>query len=366
MFNNILVPLDGSALATGVLPHVTALTQAFGANLTLLRVLEGYDSPGNIGDPVDWQLHKAEAQTYLNGLGLSGTAKLGHAPSLKIIEGPAAPGIIDYAQSQAFDLVALSSHGHGGLNGWNVSSVVQKVIDRVRKSVLLIRSYGPSLEDYATEPWHAFRYRRILVPLDGSQRAETILPMVTALAHHYDAELLLVHIIAKPDMVGRMPMGVGDSRLLDQMVERKRVQAVQHFATLQSRLPVTWQLRIDARANVAATLHDIVEKEAADLVVLSAHGHSCRQEWSYGSIASSFLTYGATPLLIMQDLLPHEILPSQAERMAMDDQPPREVAHMREPSRWDTFKAQDQSSPLWHRTVSMRSRIETLCPSQHW
>lgn len=334
MFNNILVPLDGSTLATGVLPHVVAFTQALGSNLTFLRVLEGYDTPSNISDPVDWQLHKAAAQIYLNELGRDAIQHLGQAPTLKMLEGPAAKGIVEYAQNQPFDLVALSSHGHGGINGWNMSSIVQKVIDRVRKSVLLIRSYEPAPEDFATNPWQGFRYRRILVPLDGSQRAEIVIPLVTALAQYYEAELLLVHIIATPEVIGRMPIGIGDSSLLAQMVERKRAQAAQHFASLQPRLPVTWKLHIDARTNVAATLHDLAEKEAADLVVLSAHGHSCRQEWSYGSIASSFLTYGTTPLLIMQDLLPHEILLSKAERVADDVPPLRKSAHKVETNDW--------------------------------
>ena len=160
-----------------------------------MHVLDGYVTPENIGDPVDWQLQKVEAQTYLNQLGLDGADGLGKAPSLKIVEGPVARGIIEYAQHQDFDLVALSSHGQGGISGWNTSSVVQKVIDRVRKSVLLIRAYEPIPKDYAANHWQAFRYRRILVPLDGSQRSEQVLLMVTALAHAYEAELLLVHII---------------------------------------------------------------------------------------------------------------------------------------------------------------------------
>ncbi|HRW04984.1 MAG TPA: universal stress protein [Caldilineaceae bacterium] len=342
VFNNILVPLDGSALATCVLPHVVSLTQALGSNLMLMHVLDDYDTPGRIDDPVDWPCKKAEIQSYLNRLSTDGATKLGKAPSLKLIEGPAERGIIEYAQHQDVDLVALSSHGQGGLSGWNTSSVAQKVIDRVRKSILLIRAYEPVSEDYTAGHWRAFRYRRILVPLDGSQRAEQVLPMATALAHAHEAELLLVHIIAKPESIGRVPVGAGDTRLLDQMIERKRAQAIQHFTSLQSRLPVVWQLRIDARANVAATLHNIVEKEKADLVILSAHGHSGRHEWSYGSIASSFLTYGTTPLLILQDLQPHEILSSKVERAAGDIQSPPNVIPKHDPDLWDYLREPTQ------------------------
>ena len=324
MFDKVLVPLDDSALATCVLPHVAAMAQALGSRLTLLRVLEGYDEPGGAVNAVDWQLHKAEAQSYLNALGVGSDNEMDQSPSLQLLEGPAAQGIIEYAQKHDFDLVALSSHGHGGLNGWNVSSVVQKVIDRVRKSILLVRAYEPS--SINAENWEAFRYRRIIVPLDGSQRAEFVLPMVTALAQYHKAELLLVHVIAKPEMIWRMPLTAKDNVLLEQMMERNRAQATQHFATLQTRLPVAWQLRMETSINVAATLHSMVEETEADLVVLSAHGHSGLQKWSYGSITASFLTHGTTPLLIMQDFPSQKIALSQAERVAQGPQPRLEMA----------------------------------------
>jgi len=315
MFNRILVPLDGSALATCVLPHVVAMTQAMGSNLTLLRLLEGYDAPGGAVNPIDWQLHKAEAQCYLNTLGGRVEQQVKRAPNLQIVEGPAPKGIIEYAQQAECDLVALSSHGHGGLNGWNVSSVVQKVIDRVRKSILLVRAYEPPMA-YTEDNWSAFRYRRIVVPLDGSQRAEFVLPMVTALANYYETELLLVHVVARPEMIWRMPLAPEDSLVLEEMMERNRAQISQSFTALQARLPLVSQLDIQLSTNVAATLHSLVAQAEADLVVLTAHGHSGQTQWPYGSIAASFLTYGTTPLLLMQDLLPHEIPLSKAERMA--------------------------------------------------
>lgn len=315
MFNEILVPLDGSALATCVLPHVVAMTKALGSNLTLLRVLEGYDAPGRAINPVDWHLHKAEAQSYLNTLGLRVDEAIDRPATQQMVEGPAAQGVIEYTQKYPIDLVALSSHGEGGLNGWNVSSVVQKVIDRVRKSILLVRAYEPTLAA-AEDDWDAFRYRRILVPLDGSQRAEFVLPLVTALAHYYEAEIIFVHVVARPEMIWRMPLAAEDNGLVEEMMERYRAQANQAFMALQARLPQVSQLDIQISANVATTLHSLVEQAAADLVVLSAHGHSCQSQWSYGSIAASFLTHGTTPLLIMQDLQPQEIPLSKAERIS--------------------------------------------------
>jgi hypothetical protein len=48
-------------------------------------------------------------------------------------------------------------------------------------------------------------------------------------------------------------------------------------------------------------LHDLVEREGADLVILSAHGYSGNTKWPYGSVVTNFIAYGTTPLLIVQD-----------------------------------------------------------------
>lgn len=314
MVKKILVPLDGSALATCVLPHVVAIAQAMDVHITLLHVLESHNVPAGAVNPVDWQLYKAEAQTYLNALGDQLGQCLTQLPSLQITEGLVAEHIIDYAQNHDFDLLVLSSHGKGGLSGWNMSSVVQKVIQRAHKSFLLVRAYQPCVE-YTKGDWGAFRYRRILVLLDGSQRAEYALSVATALAQHDEAQLLLAHVVAKPTMIQRMPLTAEDSALIDQITARNQALATKYLEDLQAHLSPTPQLYIQTHDNVATTLHRLVEEQAVDLVILCAHGYSGQQQWPYGNVATSFITYGTTPLLVMQDLPQHEISRSKAEHV---------------------------------------------------
>ena len=325
MFDRILVPLDGSELATCVLPYAVGVARALGSNITLLHVLERDDAPTGVVNPVDWQLQRMEAQSYLESL----RARLGratpHSPDLQMLEGTAAVSIIEYARNHKCGLLAMSSHGQSGLNGWNMSSVVQKVIDRARNSILLVRAYQQD-SAFAEEHGEAFRFRRILVPLDGSQRAESILPIVTALAHFWDAELVFVHVVVRTELIQRLPLTAEDVLLLDQVTQRNLAQASHYFAALQTRLPLASRLQIEVGTSVADTLHNLVEQAEVDLVVLCAHGHSGQQQRPYGSIATSFLTYGTTPLLVMQDLPPHEILLSKAEQMA-EEVSPRQHTH---------------------------------------
>ncbi len=149
MINKILVPLDGSPLATCVLPHVVAIAHATGAQVTLLRVIERNRELSTSVNPADWRLSKVEAQAYLDELQTQLANVLESAPETIVLEGPAADRIIEQAQHSDFDLVTLSSHGQGGLSGWNISSVAQKVIQRAGKSILLVRAYqvGPDCAD---------------------------------------------------------------------------------------------------------------------------------------------------------------------------------------------------------------------------
>lgn len=301
MFSHILTPLDGSPLAACVFPHVVAIARATGARITLLRVLErSGDSLAGHGNPFDWQMQKREAQTYLDEM----AEQLLHTVDLPVttalLEGRAAVQIVEHAQRTDADLVVLSSHGQGGLSDWHTSSVAHKVIQRAGTSVLLVRAWRP---EASCEPaqWGEQHYRRILAPLDGSPRAECVLPLATALAERADA-LWLVHVVTRPELFQRLPLSTEEQAFLEQIVARNQQQAQQYFEQLQARLVPTPHTHILTNHNVAALLHRFVAEEQIDLVLLSAHGFSGQAQWPFGSLTQSFISYGETPLLIVQDM----------------------------------------------------------------
>ncbi len=316
MINHILVPLDGSALAECVLPHVQAVASAFSARVTLLHVLElsRIKAEQRAIDPLDWHLKKREAEVYLDDI-----ATRLRAANLQVnqemMEGLSADCIIEFANNNDVDLITLSTHGRSGLSGWNISSVVQKIILRAFKSTLLVRAYKPS----DTEP--TVHYKRLFVGLDCSARAEYILPVAVGLAQFHKSQLILGTVIRKPEMLHRFPLSDNDVELVTRIAERNYRAASHYFEQLTSQLAlqsVDLQTRLVVSDNMTATLHDMVEQENADLVMLVAHGHSGEGRWPYGSIANSFIVYGTTSLMIMQDLSGNEIKQTQAEIAARE------------------------------------------------
>lgn len=309
MFNRILLPMDRSPLAESVLPHAVALARAFDARVTLVHVMEAPRRANwrRAVDPLNWRIRKTEAESYLDELALR-LKDAGVSAERQVLEGPAADQIIDLSHREEVPLILLSSHGQSGLSGWNVSSIVQKIILRAHTSIMVIRAYQPVPAEITD-----FRYRRLLVPTDCSQRAEFILPVVTTLARLPETEVVLAHVVRRPEMPRQVPASSEDIDLAGQLVERNRTEAARYLDRLRSRLPVEAETRVIVSDHVASTLHELVDEEKVDLVLLTAHGYSSLTRWPYGSVVNSFITYGTTPLLIVQDLPMHEIQPTWAE-----------------------------------------------------
>jgi nucleotide-binding universal stress UspA family protein len=314
MFEHILVPLDGSKLAECVLPHVVAMARAFEAKATLLRVLERERVPAEQGfvDPLGWYMGSAEAHAYLDGIGAR-MHELGLEVETSVVEGQAAQQIIGFARRGNADLLILSSHGRSGLSGWNVSGVVQKTIMRAYLPVMIVRAYQP-----APGKLDGVRYPRIVIPLDGSRRAECVLPLATKIARSHGSELLLAHVVRR---VGIPYLGAPepeDEALVAQVMNRNRVEAGNYLDRLKPRVDADVQTHLLIDDSAAGALHDLIEQEEASLVILSAHGYSGTTKWPYGSMVINLIGYGTTPLLIVQDLRPEEIDRSQAEIIARE------------------------------------------------
>src|SRR5689334_9571051 len=101
MFESILVPLDGSLLAECVLPHAVAISKAFDAKVSLLRVLDKNQAreSAQMFDLLNWQIAKTEAKLYLEKVA-SRIRKSGPQTQQVVLEGLVAESITEYAQSQ--------------------------------------------------------------------------------------------------------------------------------------------------------------------------------------------------------------------------------------------------------------------------
>jgi len=314
MFKRILLPLDSSKLAECVLPHLVAIARICEPEVQLLRVSEPFGVTARLRmiDPVDWQIRKAEAESYLSGIAAC-LQDAGLRISTHLYDGRPAEKIIEVAHSWNADLILMSSHGQSGLSPWNVSSVVQQVILRAHRSLMIIRAYQPVTTDLT-----GLRYRKIFLPLDGSQRAEMPLTLAESLARAHGSEILATHVVRQPELPRRTSASQEDLLLVNQLTERNRAEALKYLEDLESRIGLTIQTKLEVSPSVSRSLHQIADESNVDLTILSAHGYSGDTRWPYGSVGLGFIVYGSTPLLILQDLPTNRIEPTQAEIAARE------------------------------------------------
>jgi nucleotide-binding universal stress UspA family protein len=312
MLDHLLLPLDGSQLAECVLPHAAAVAQTFEARITVLGVLEDQAVAGQTRsvDPMNWHIRRAEYRAYLESVAARFKV-LGITCEADLLEGPPAERVIAYAHEHGIDLVVLSSHGRSGLSGWNISSVVQKIVLRIYRPVMIIRAYTPTVAEL-----DELHYQRLLVPLDGTQRAEAVLPWASRLAVKQAARLLLVQVVRQPDMPRHVPLTPEEQDLLEQIVERNRLEGEKYLDQLKARWPGTIETRLLVSPRIATALHEVAEQEQVDLILTSAHSYSADTRWPYGSEVVGFLAYGNSALLIMPDVPPETLEQSKAEAAA--------------------------------------------------
>jgi nucleotide-binding universal stress UspA family protein len=314
MFDPTLVPLDGSQLAECVLPHAAAFARSFDAEITLLRILEKNQAGASaqLFDLLNWQIQKTKATLYLEEIKERFKESNIRARTI-ILEGLVTEGITEYAQNQGMKLIILSSHGRHGLTQWGISSITQKTILSAPTSVLIVRAHSQDIP--AGELSETPLYHRILVPLDGSQRAEHVLPIVMQLAHVHKPAIHLVHVVQTPEMARQMPLAHEDVELSTRVVMRNREEAGRYLEQVRSRSyleGIDVQTHLITSDHTAEALHQMVEREQIDMVTLSAHGYSGKHQWPYGSVVSNFILYGKVSLLIVQDM------PAKQERKPLE------------------------------------------------
>jgi nucleotide-binding universal stress UspA family protein len=148
MYRSILVPLDGSTNAEAILPHVLALGQAAQAEYTLLRVVESVMvarpmPPNPAVRELDEQLIdqlRVDAQIYLEQVA-ERLAAQALTTRIEVVVAPqAASAILEQAQQDRSDLIAMATHGRRGLARVLLGSVADKVLHGATTPVLLYRA----------------------------------------------------------------------------------------------------------------------------------------------------------------------------------------------------------------------------------
>ena len=143
-------------------------------------------------------------------------------------------------------------------------------------------------------------YKRILVPLDGSKRAERILSYVEELALKFESKLILLQVV-EPSVVLAAPYDMDHYYDVNQ-IERLSDEAKGYLNTVRTELEmkgITAETLVDNGPVVTCILEEAIRKDV-DLIAMASHGRSGLARAFYGSVAAGILHQADRPLLLIR------------------------------------------------------------------
>jgi nucleotide-binding universal stress UspA family protein len=281
MLNKILLPVGDTHQSRNAIRQAAAFAKAFSTRLDLLGMVQ--PSITRFADPVIWNTARIERNRSFNdaAAGLQAQSVETH---LTILDTLLIPRFMRFLDDHAFDLIVVSDEDRV------VRTLMRDVLAHTSVPVLFAHNRASS------------PIRRILVPLDGSRRAECVLPIATVLAQSMGASLLLAHIMDRP---AALPAGASEADAA-QIDAQEYESCIRYLRDLSGRVTVPTEIINVPHASVASGLQDLIKRERVDLVTLSAHGSSGKPDQFMGSIASSLIDHAPVARLVLQDL-PHQL-----------------------------------------------------------
>ena len=287
----LLVPLDGSKNSEQSLPYALALAAPDGAIRlitvvsppgTLLGGLERSDVQRLVSDAAS--KHLDEVAERLRSRGVQSVTTL-------LANGDAAQEILANATDPAISMIVMTSAGRGALGRLDFGSVADRVARTSTIPVMIVRHTEEISAEEAT-------IGRIIVPLDGSQRALRAMPIATELAKRLKVPMLL--------MTANEPSGLmyGHGASIN-VVDYQQIQdAIQ--SEMESRLEGQAEELKSEGIEVSTTIElgppalaltRLCEQN--DIIVMTSHGRSGITRWLIGSVAEQLVRKAPVPVILV-------------------------------------------------------------------
>ena len=293
----VMAAVDDSHVSQTAIPHAVAIASALDADLTLVRVLEPKRKSAGPSDPVEWHILREQAHCQIEELARLQADNLGRIDT-RVVEGRPADEICHWARENQVDLTVLCTHGSGGAIERDLGRTARRVIECASGPVLLVPA---SME----EP-RQVHYRRILVLLDGSSRAESALPFALRLAQAEHAELIPVHAIPEPEFTEIGPPEPEDVALRAQLMRRNQRVAQDYLDRLRAHIEskgVPVRILLLQGGDARHALMNAFADQKPDLIVMASHGHSGHMDVAAGSVATYLISHAHVPLLLVRNLV---------------------------------------------------------------
>ncbi|MFC1948244.1 universal stress protein [Chloroflexota bacterium] len=308
MYHRMLVPLDGSELAEVVFTYAKELAGRLDIDVTLLHVA----SPaGKSMLPMQQAYIKRAAEKVKRQARevqqTTGIEQAAEAVKVKgeIVEGYPADEVLKYAEENEFDLILMAARGHSGLRRWSIGSVASKVLSASKIPVWLVRA-----DHTPDQPYDEWPNKTLLVPLDGSELAEEVIPHVEILARQKGEEFLEVVLLriaetpSIPSYYGPELSGVSLNwgEFMQQEEVRRKKSSIEYLDKIEERLKAkninVKTVVVEGKAN--DEIINFANNNPYTMIVIATHGRSGLSRLVYGSVAANLLNGVTCPIFMVK------------------------------------------------------------------
>lgn len=301
MYRSIMVPVDGSSFSREAVLQGVRIAERCGATLRLVRVgtmpapitSTEARSPGVEALKNHRAGELADLYQIANECRGSSTANV----TASLLDGPVSDALEGYIARHKVDLVVMRSHTRHGLARVWFGSVADKLIRHTGVPILIVRP--PSL---ATGLESGFRFKRILVPLDGSPLAEKSLHTAVALARLDEATVTLLRIVPPARSPG--------SQLQSPLGPASHAAITEAQTYLNSLVPALSEpnlgilLKVLIADDVAGAILQVAESHEIDLIAIATHGRGAIARVAAGSVADRLMRESAISTMVVHPQRP--------------------------------------------------------------
>jgi nucleotide-binding universal stress UspA family protein len=220
----------------------------------------------------------------------------GLSVSCALDKGRAAEAIIEKAAADKGTLITMATHGRSGINRWMLGSVAEKVLRGTSNPLLLVRA----MEQAA--PGDAAQLTSVIVPLDGSELAESVLPAVIELAKKLDLEIILFRAFNIPYGVYAGADGYYAINF-DQLIAEVKEEANTYLEKKTEELKRKGIEKVSSLAKEGLSADEIISfgRQTPDnLIAMCTHGRSGVKRWVLGSVTETVVRHCGDPVLVIR------------------------------------------------------------------
>jgi nucleotide-binding universal stress UspA family protein len=282
MYSKLIVPLDGSEKAEGVLPFVGEITEKFNSEIILI----GVSAEHSISIP-------RLLGKYVKNLAGQLSNK-GAKTKTILLQGNPGKEIIKYANNNRDGILVMANYGGSGSSHWLLGDLIGKIALRTVIPLLLIPEKWHTLGQFSS------RFKRILIPLDTSPDGEAALPFAIELAKKANSRVFLLHVIPAIHKLYGLPDYAIDFER--QLFVTLHQQGEEYLKGITSRLLLE-NLETKYEFMTGAPVEGILtyaEQHLSDLIAISAHGHSGITRFDVGSVARQVMFSSDIPVLLVR------------------------------------------------------------------